>query len=262
MRTLPLAGAIAITALLVHSGAASAQVLLETTNGRMLFGSYCAPCHGTDGKGRGSIAGALKTAPPDLSTLTARHGGVYPRARVNQFVTDGTGELSPNHAVKVMPEWGPTLSSFDPSPLHVTDSIAAVVSHLETLQTEIVIASGKLGHGGLNDELFRVGNVWIRIEPGTESYRWLSAGIGREARLTLARDASRFADRRNTRILPGTLFHTEVPSEWPMTHILFFKDDGTGALGPLTIQTEDEGIAGLFGDQENFASSLVVQIRQ
>ena len=37
--------------------------------GRDLFESYCATCHGRDGKGAGPVAGALKTPPADLTAL-------------------------------------------------------------------------------------------------------------------------------------------------------------------------------------------------
>lgn len=251
-----------LVALLIHTSAAAAQVPGQTGSGATLFDAYCAPCHGTDGKGKGSISGALKTPPPDLSTLTARHGGRYPRARVERFVTDGTGTLAPAHAVKVMPKWGPTLSSFDPSIARVKGNIAAIVSHLETLQTEVVIASGTLVHHALTDDLFHIGTLWIRGTPGTEYYRWLSAGTGHQATLTLAVDPSRFADARNTRILPGTLRHNEAPSAWPIVHVLFFTDDETGAISPLTVETNDEAAARLFGRRDNVVSSLVVQIKQ
>lgn len=251
-----------LAALLIHTSAAAAQAPVQAGSGATLFDAYCAPCHGTDGKGKGSIADALETPPPDLSTLTARHGGRYPRARVERFVTDGTGALAPAHAVKVMPKWGPTLSSFDPSIARVKGNIGAIVSHLETLQTEIVIASGTLVHHALTDDLFYIGTLWIRVTPGTESHRWLSTGIGHRATLTLAVDPSRFADKRNTRILPGMLRHSEAPSAWPLVHVPFFTDDETGAISSLTVETSDETVARLFGRRDNFASSLVVQIKE
>lgn len=252
----------ALAALLICSGTAVAQIPLATTNGEALFDSYCAPCHGSDGRGKGSIAAALKTAPADLSTLTARYGGTYPRALVERFVTDGVGALSPAHAVKVMPKWGPTLNSFDPSPSHVKDSIAAIVDHLETLQTEVVIASGTLVHARAADDLFRIGEVWICVEPGSDYDRWLSTGIGGRATLTLALDPTRYGDRRNTRILRGTMLHSEAPSNPPIVHVLFFKNDETGGIAPVSVETQDETIARLFGRHDNFLSSLVVQIKQ
>lgn len=38
-------------------------------DGPKIFRSYCAACHGVDGKGRGPVASALKHAPPDLTSI-------------------------------------------------------------------------------------------------------------------------------------------------------------------------------------------------
>ena len=38
-------------------------------SGQEMFMSYCAPCHGKEGKGNGPAAGALKISPIDLTAL-------------------------------------------------------------------------------------------------------------------------------------------------------------------------------------------------
>ena len=59
------------------------------------YAFYCAPCHGKDGKGRGPVAGALTSLPADLTTLAARNKGVFPSARVRDFVTSvAAGRIS------------------------------------------------------------------------------------------------------------------------------------------------------------------------
>ena len=40
-------------------------------NGREMYVTYCAACHGVDGKGNGPVASSLKTAPTDLTQLAA-----------------------------------------------------------------------------------------------------------------------------------------------------------------------------------------------
>src|ERR1700739_3634839 len=52
------------------------------TNGKQMYTSYCAPCHGTDGKGHGPAAAALKTQPTDLTALLKNHHGKYPDTHV------------------------------------------------------------------------------------------------------------------------------------------------------------------------------------
>ena len=53
------------------------------------FHDYCSPCHGRDGTGHGPVAAALKTAPTDLTQLASKNKGVFPRARVRDYITNG-----------------------------------------------------------------------------------------------------------------------------------------------------------------------------
>src|SRR3954468_8384772 len=41
----------------------------DPTNGKLMFTTYCAPCHGADARGNGPAASALKTRPTDLTGL-------------------------------------------------------------------------------------------------------------------------------------------------------------------------------------------------
>src|ERR1051326_4345843 len=71
------------------------------------FRSYCSPCHGRNAKGGGPVAPALKRAPSDLTTLARRNHGVFPRAEVRDFITNGSANI-PEHGSSAMPVWGPT----------------------------------------------------------------------------------------------------------------------------------------------------------
>jgi mono/diheme cytochrome c family protein len=97
------------------------------------YAFYCAPCHGKDGKGRGPVAEALKTSPADLTTLSTRNGGVFPRERVRAFVTTGERAI-PAHGSTAMPVWGPTFTALDPNDKVVTVRIFNVVAYLESIQ--------------------------------------------------------------------------------------------------------------------------------
>src|ERR1035438_4347192 len=46
-------------------------------NGDDLYKEFCAVCHGTDGRGGGPAASALKTAPSDLTQFAKQHGGKF-----------------------------------------------------------------------------------------------------------------------------------------------------------------------------------------
>jgi len=97
------------------------------------FHAYCSPCHGRDGRGDGPVAAALKRRPSDLTTLARRNHGVFPRADVRDFITNG-GRDVPEHGTIDMPIWGPTFRALDSSDRSVAIRIANVVEYLATIQ--------------------------------------------------------------------------------------------------------------------------------
>jgi len=76
----------------------------SAASGAEMYKSYCAVCHGVDGKGNGPAAEALKTPPTDLTALAARNGGKYPSLKVVAVIR-GEETLSA-HGTKEMPIWG------------------------------------------------------------------------------------------------------------------------------------------------------------
>jgi len=73
-------------------------------SGQEMYTTYCAVCHGVDGKGNGPAAEALKVPPPDLTKLVSKNGGKYPSDHVTSAIQ---GELRlPAHGSKEMPVWG------------------------------------------------------------------------------------------------------------------------------------------------------------
>jgi hypothetical protein len=187
-------------------------------DGHFLFDTYCAPCHGTDGRGNGAVALALKTSPPDLSTLTANHGGTFPRLRVEQFVTDGTGGLGSAHGVRRMPTWGPMFWTLAPSDARTKDRIASVVAYVETIQSEVRIADGPLVHHRITANVFHMGALWMQVAPDTVFHKWLSGGAGKRATLALIADTPAPMDSRNTRVLTGALVHCTAPGKGFTAH--------------------------------------------
>jgi hypothetical protein len=97
------------------------------------YSFYCAPCHGKDGMGAGPVAPALKTPPSDLTKLSARNGGVFPKDRVRAFVTSGERAI-PAHGSSEMPVWGPTFRALDTSDKIVSVRIFNIVGYLESIQ--------------------------------------------------------------------------------------------------------------------------------
>ncbi|SFS03645.1 c-type cytochrome [Yoonia litorea] len=75
----------------------------EPIDGRTAYLENCASCHGADAKGDGPLARDLTTTPPDLTTIAARNGGVFPTDQVMSTI-DGLDRGA--HFSTAMPEFG------------------------------------------------------------------------------------------------------------------------------------------------------------
>ena len=51
-----------------------------------LYVNHCASCHGADMKGAPAAAQVLPQAPPDLTTITARNHGTFPKLQVYEAI--------------------------------------------------------------------------------------------------------------------------------------------------------------------------------
>jgi mono/diheme cytochrome c family protein len=76
-------------------------------DGASIFRTYCAACHGVDGRGNGPVSKALKQEVPDLTMLAQRNAGVFPAIHVRTTILFGTDDLIAAHGTKEMPLWGP-----------------------------------------------------------------------------------------------------------------------------------------------------------
>ena len=74
--------------------------------GKREYDANCAVCHGTGGKGDGPFSGFgdLKQTAADLTLLAKKNNGVFPFARVYEFI-DGT-QVVKAHGTREMPIWG------------------------------------------------------------------------------------------------------------------------------------------------------------
>ena len=82
---------------------------VNPTDGKLMYSSYCAPCHGADGRGGGPVAGVLKSQPTDLTMLSKAHGGKFPDTHVLAVLQFGSDV--PAHGTAQMPVWGPILGN-------------------------------------------------------------------------------------------------------------------------------------------------------
>lgn len=105
----------------------------DVVAGKKTYVEYCATCHGDDGRGMGPAASALKTPPPDLTTLAKSHGGKFPEDYVAKVVRFGKPLQS--HGSADMPVWGPIFNVRDKfNEVAVRQRIKNLCQYLATLQ--------------------------------------------------------------------------------------------------------------------------------
>ncbi|MGA6984669.1 MAG: cytochrome c [Terriglobales bacterium] len=104
-------------------------------SGKEMYVTYCAVCHGTDGKGGGPAASALKVPPPDLTVLSKNHGGKFPALKVTAAI-HGEGAL-PAHGSKEMPVWGALFFSLSGGhEAEVQQRVSNLTTYVESLQAK------------------------------------------------------------------------------------------------------------------------------
>jgi mono/diheme cytochrome c family protein len=90
--------------LLTPDDAAFAQQEEVIENGQQLFNQKCAICHGSEGKGDGTLGLQLKEQPADLSRLSKRNAGTFPFWQAYGKI-DGRENVGA-HGPGDMPIWG------------------------------------------------------------------------------------------------------------------------------------------------------------
>ena len=107
----------------------------SAASGKEMYSQYCAPCHGTDGKGAGPAASSMKAMPTDLTQLARKHDGKYPANSVASVLKFGSGPAS--HGSADMPVWGPLFKSLDKyHETVVQQRISNLVSYIDSLQAK------------------------------------------------------------------------------------------------------------------------------
>jgi len=106
----------------------------STLKGVDLFKEYCAVCHGTDGKGAGPAADALKKHPADLTQLARKNGGTFPELPVMNYIK-GADTLA-SHGSRDMPVWGSIFSQMSQNQDLVQVRVYALLKYIEQLQAK------------------------------------------------------------------------------------------------------------------------------
>jgi len=100
-------------------------------SGMQMYKTYCASCHGLDGKGHGPAAEALKVAPANLTALRRSNDGKFPSAKLSHIL-EGADVTA--HGSSEMPVWGPIFRSLESSTALTKLRIANVIKYLESMQ--------------------------------------------------------------------------------------------------------------------------------
>lgn len=88
-----------------QTGTGNNTVTAKELSGAEMCRTYCASCHGIDGKDSGPVAPWLKKAPPDLTQIAKRHNGQFPPDFRIMRIIDGY-DIEAVHGSRDMPIWG------------------------------------------------------------------------------------------------------------------------------------------------------------
>lgn len=127
---------------IVFACVVSAQTVKRTAvtptspvSGQEMFATYCAPCHGTDAKGDGPAASALKKTPANLTELTERNNGKFPDLKVYGTIKGDSN--TPAHGSKEMPVWGSVFQSLSHGDQgQVQLRISNLTTYIESIQAK------------------------------------------------------------------------------------------------------------------------------
>ena len=105
-------------------------------SGQEMFKAYCAVCHGTDAKGGGPAANAMKVPPADLTQLASKNGGRFPELKVYGII-HGDAEMPTAHGSKDMPVWGNVFQSMSrDNGAGMQQRVANLTAYIKSLQAK------------------------------------------------------------------------------------------------------------------------------
>jgi mono/diheme cytochrome c family protein len=131
-----LAGVLAAVVVMASTGISQEQSTgtARVDEGRALFDTYCASCHGRSGRGDGPALEKLHAQPADLTGLAKRNGGVFVAARIERIID---GREVKAHGSFEMPVWGDALKRREGlDEQAVKARIEAIVRYLKSIQQQ------------------------------------------------------------------------------------------------------------------------------
>ncbi len=105
----------------------------DPSSGAEMYKSYCAACHGTEGKGNGPAAKALTKAPADLTILAKGNSGKFPQKQFEDTVTNAALAA---HGSSDMPIWGPIFRQLHGGDEGAKLRVFNLMKYVEDIQTK------------------------------------------------------------------------------------------------------------------------------
>lgn len=207
-------------------------LISESLAGADSFDRYCAVCHGPGGRGDGPVASTLRTRPADLTSLTQRNDGAFPRDRVRDLIT-GTGHALPAHGTTEMPVWGPIFQAFE-SDARARVRIANLVNYVESIQAP------STGPKNLGSQLFQTycaschGTTARGNGPLAEQLRHMPPDLTQFTN----RNGGMFPSERVYRIIDGRDIPSHGDREMPVWGDVFKTMPGGSAAGAVKARIE------------------------
>jgi mono/diheme cytochrome c family protein len=139
-RTLGVLGLMVV--FLVPGGVVLAQQANVTETGEQLFLDKCAVCHGESATGDGALAADLNPKPADLTRISERNEGSFPRKKIFAKIWGRDDEIVNTHIMSEMPAFyvAPVMGNDEEfeksagrlSPKHINQ----IISFLTTIQKQ------------------------------------------------------------------------------------------------------------------------------
>ncbi|MBZ5611824.1 MAG: cytochrome c [Acidobacteriia bacterium] len=104
----------------------------DVASGEEMFRTYCAVCHGVDGRGAGPAAPALNQGLPDLTQISQRNGGKFPGFRIANIIQGDVYIAA--HGSRDMPTWGDVFRSMKRDEATVKLRVHNLTHYLRSLQ--------------------------------------------------------------------------------------------------------------------------------
>lgn len=109
--------------------------------GAALYARHCVSCHGAEADGHGPMREVLLVQPSDLTSLTARHGGAFPVARVARRIDGRDPLVSHGSSMPVYGEFFDTTGQVAVrteagQPVMMSQPVADLVVFLQSIQAE------------------------------------------------------------------------------------------------------------------------------